>query len=225
MTDFDDMVKSYARTERVQTPEGFEARIDSRAEAIKRSKAKPGFKLKMLKPSFAAAVIAICVLMLSGAVFAANVLSSKDGFGYFSRLINKQEYPVKTAETVAFSDMAAWWDTGWGDDEFVLTFWVEGYSDISEYGIKCWDSNGKEITYIDGPSAYLDKSGEVHTFAKAQANAYFCIEAIDSDGSYTGSLAVGETYSWTAYAIRDGKRYESPVNTFVLSTEDTRFGK
>jgi len=220
MTDFDDKVKSYARAERVQTPEGFEARMDSRAEAITRSKAKPGFKVKMLKPSFAAAVIAICVLLLSGAVFAVNVLSAKDGFGYFSRLINKQEYPAKTAEEIVFTDMAAWWDTGWGDDEFVLTFWIEGYSDISEYGIKCWDGNGKEITYIDGPSHLTDQQP-----SGVQANAYFCIEAIDSDGSYTGSLAVGETYFWTAYAIRDGKRYESPVNTFVLSTEYTRFGK
>jgi len=223
MTDFDEMVKGYARTERVQAPERYEARMDRKIEEVIMSKAKPGFKMKMMKPSFLAAVIATCILMLGGAVFATNVLSNMDGFGYFSRLINKREYPAKTAEEIVFTDMAAWWDTGWGDDEFVLTFWIEGYSDISEYGIKCWDSNGKEITYLDGPSAFAGKSGEIHTFTDAQPNGYFCIGAIDSDGKHAGSLVIGETYSWTAYAIRDGKRYESPVNTFVLSTEGARY--
>ena len=129
MTDFDDMVKSYAKNEHIQTPEGFEARIDLAAERISKGKIKPSFKTKMMKPSFAAAVIAVCVLTLSGAVFAANVLSSSDGFGYFSRMYEKR-FPAKTADAVTFSDMAAWWDTGWGDDEFVLTFWIEGYSGI-----------------------------------------------------------------------------------------------
>lgn len=161
--------------------------------------------------------VVICAALIgtlgTGFAFAANVMNAHDGYGYFSRL-EKQKLPAENASVVTFSDMAAWWDTGWGDDEFVLTFWIEGYSDISEYGITCWDSNGIEVAYIDGPSHLT-----------AQANGYFCIGAIQSDGSYTGSLVIGETYSWTAFAIRDGKRYESPVNTFVLSTEGTRFGK
>ena len=117
--------------------------------------------------------------------------------------------------------MSAWWDTGWGDDEFVLTFWIEGYSDVSEYGIKCWDSSGKEISYIDGPSKFPAQQPN----KGPQPNGFFCIGAIDTDGSYSESLIFGETYSWIAYAIRDGNRYESPVNTFVLSTEGTRFAR
>jgi beta-lactamase regulating signal transducer with metallopeptidase domain len=149
----------------------------------------------------------------TGFAFAANVVDAHDGYGYFDRMYENR-FPAETADAVSFSDMAAWWDTGWGDDEFVLTFWIEGYSDISEYGIKCWDSNGIEIAYLDGPSHFT-----------AQANGYFCIGAIDTGGSYAGNLVIGETYSWIAYAVRDGERFESPVNTFVLSTEGTRFGK
>jgi len=165
-------------------------------------------------------VAAVLTVFLSMTAFAATVISANDGFGYFKRMY-EQRFPAKTADEVTFSDMAAWWDTGWGDDEFVLTFWIEGYSDISEYGIKCWDSNGKEISYIDGPSHIIEQAP-----SGTQPNGYFCIGAIDTDGSlYAGSLVIGETYSWTAYAIRDGKRYDSPVNTFVLSTEGTRFGQ
>jgi hypothetical protein len=167
--------------------------------------------------------VIICAVLIgalgTGVAFAANFISAHDGFGYFNR-IQENRLPAETADEVSFTDIAAWWDTGWGDDEFVLSFWIEGYADISECGIKCWDSNGIEIAYIDGPSYFYDPS-----LPTGLSHIYACIYAIDTDGSSNGSLAVGETYSWIAYAVRDGERFESPVNTFVVSTEGTRFGK
>jgi beta-lactamase regulating signal transducer with metallopeptidase domain len=135
---------------------------------------------------------------------------------YYSRM-KQRPRAAELADEITFTDMSAWWDTGWGDDEFILSYFMEGYSEISEYGIKCWDESGKEISYIDGPT---------HEVEKAQANGYFCIEAISpDDGSFYHGLEVGKTYSWIAYAVRDGERIESPVQTFVFSTEGTRFAK
>ncbi len=53
----------------------------------------------------------------------------------------------------------------------------------------------------------------------------FCISAVDTDGSHIGDLVPSETYNWVVYAVVDGERFEWQTNSFVFSTQATRFGQ
>lgn len=160
--------------------------------------------------------VIICIVLIvtvgTGYVFTTNG-SSKN------QPNNLEENVTSDENIVTFNNMKAWWDTGWYDDEFFLAFKIESDATISEHGIKCWDSDGKEIEYmIDGPSSK-------HTATKIDEENGFCLYSIYPDGSHYGNLVFGETYSWLVYAIIDGERYESQINSFVLSVEGSRFGQ
>lgn len=120
-----------------------------------------------------------------------------------------------TAPTVAFSNLYTFWDTGWGDDEYGIRFSYDCEQVITERGIKCWDKDGLEIAYLDGPVGGI-------TFEGDDKYVFFCIQA-NFEGEHTGSLVLGETYYWIAYVICNNYRYESLTQSFVFSNDGSRW--
>jgi hypothetical protein len=108
MMDFDKMIIGYAKTEHVQAPIGFEARIDQEAERISKRNIKPGFRTKMLRPSYAAAVISICILIISGVAYASGILSRID-VGWNGKTVREyyQEEPRAYTKSADFVEESA----------------------------------------------------------------------------------------------------------------------
>lgn len=76
MNDFDEKIKNYAKQEHIQTPEGFEERIDNIIDNISKQKNTPRFHTKTIKPAMIAAVMGICILFVGGVVYASGIISS-----------------------------------------------------------------------------------------------------------------------------------------------------
>ncbi len=96
MTNFDEKIKSYAANEQVQTPEGFDERIDSLLENILEKGVRRSFRGKMFRPSFIAAVIGSIIILIGGAVYASGVISSYD-VGWDGKIVKtnyEEEYKI-----------------------------------------------------------------------------------------------------------------------------------
>lgn len=76
MRDLDRKLKDIARNEQINTPEGFGERIENLAKSLSSKNIKPSFKTRMLRPSFAAAVIAATLLAIGGVVYASGIIAS-----------------------------------------------------------------------------------------------------------------------------------------------------
>jgi uncharacterized repeat protein (TIGR02543 family) len=140
---------------------------------------------------------------------------SKENSFVFSAEGSRHIYSVST---VTFTNMHAYWDTGWANDGFALTFICNSPQPITEYGVKCWDSDGREMIY----PPYATRTNNPPAVS---ASAQWSLFVVDEDGSFYGSLIPGKKYYWLGYVICNGKRYESEENSFVFSTEGSRFIK
>ncbi len=95
MTDLDKKIKEYAKQEQMLVPEGFEKRIDNVIDNISKKGIRLGLGSKMLKPSFIAATISMCLLLACGVVYASGIISrfDVDWNGSKIRTYNDEERP------------------------------------------------------------------------------------------------------------------------------------
>lgn len=166
----------------------------------------------------------------SGGDFVYNIIHAKDArvvVNYDKKNVVVYGYPLAATNSntdVEFTRGETRMDTGWADDEYEIVMGFTNSAIVLEYGITCIDSKGNAVVGLsDFKKQGFDSQGV--DMDVGNHSCLFCLYAIDTDGSEHGTLTVGETYTWSGYAICNGIRYDSPSYTFTFSKAGSRYAK
>ena len=161
----------------------------------------------------------------SGGIFVEHIIDAGDVrvvVNYEDNCAIVYGYPQISTESddqVRFTSGNTRMNCGGTDDTYEIVMGLTNTATILEYGISCKDSKGNEVVKEDSfkyaPQG-VDMSAGNH-------NCIFCLYTIHSDGTEHGNLIVGETYTWSGYAICEGIRFTSPTYSFKFSKEGSRF--